>query len=88
MSCDNCGLAEGALVGPGRKIQLTRRASNKFKRDHKVTAWVCSEECGVQALGIAKYGAASREWPVTLAQWRTTVKRQKLLGDIHNCSEN
>lgn len=80
MTCENCGIAEGALLDAGHRIQITRRAENNFKRESKATVWVCTEECGVQALGVSKYGKASHKWPVTLAQFRATVKRAGLLN--------
>ncbi len=79
MNCENCGLPPGALFDQGHRITITRRAENNFKRDSKATVWVCSRECGVQALGVSKYGRASCKWSVTLAQVRAWVKRQGLL---------
>jgi hypothetical protein len=79
MSCENCGLPEGALFDQGQKITITRRAENNYKRDAKALVWVCSGECGVQALGVSKYGHATCKWPVTLAQARASVKRQGLI---------
>lgn len=79
MTCENCGLPEGAHAEKGHRIQITREAVNSFKRASKATVWVCSRECGVQALGVSKYGRASCKWPVTLAQFRATVSRQHLL---------
>lgn len=81
MRCENCGLPDGCLTEKGSQIQIVRRAENSYKRDSKATVWVCSRECGVQALAISKYGVASYKWPVTLAQFRATVRRQKLLAD-------
>jgi len=82
MACENCGLPEGALQGDadGHKVQIIRRAANGYQRDKKVTVWVCSVECGVQAWGISKYGKATSKWPVTLAQVRGEVKRKDALS--------
>lgn len=80
MSCENCGLPAGALQGDdGHRVVITRQAANRFKRQSKLTVWVCSQECGFQALGVSMYGRATHKWSTTLAQVRTTVKRQGLL---------
>ena len=78
MSCENCGLPPGAHTGQGHTVTVIRKAENGFQRDKKATVWVCSGECGVQAIGMSKYGRASHKWPVTLAQVRSQVKRQGL----------
>lgn len=82
MSCENCGLPDGAHADKGHRLQITRRAENNFRRDSKTMVWVCSRECGVQALAISQYGIASHKWPVTLAQYRGTVKRQHLMEAV------
>lgn len=82
MSCENCGLPEGVLdKKDGHRITITRKAANNFKHDSKVSVWVCSFECGVQLLGLSKYGKASNKWPVTLAQYRTVVQKQNLITE-------
>ncbi len=72
MTCETCGAAEWSAKDGGLTIQITRKAENNFQRDRKLTVWVCCRECGVQALAIAKYGPNTRNWPVTLAQFRST----------------
>jgi hypothetical protein len=74
--CENCGLPEGALLSKGFTAQIVRPAENNFQRERKATVWVCSEECGVQALAISKYGSKSSTWPVPLAKLRSLLKRQ------------
>jgi hypothetical protein len=72
MNCENCGLPPGATHDPGRTFEITKRALNAFHRDRKATVWACSDECAIQALGVAKYGSATHRWPITLAQFRAT----------------
>jgi hypothetical protein len=76
MTCENCGLPTGALVGPGTTLKITRKAENKFKRDSQANVWCCSEECAVQQFGISKYGPATHRWGLTLNQVRGQYRRQ------------
>lgn len=77
MTCHNCGCPDGALLCDGRKLEVTVRAENAYRRDRKQTVWVCSDECGVQALFVAKYGATHRA-PMTLQKFRATRPLEKL----------
>lgn len=72
MNCHNCGLPKGALKNDGREVQVEVRASNGFQRNRKISVWVCTDECGIQALGVSKWGPVTHRWPVTLAQFRAT----------------
>lgn len=76
MNCENCGLPEGALTTAGFTTQIVRPAENKFQRDRKAKVWVCSEECGIQALAVSKYGASTHSWPVPLSQLRSILRKQ------------
>lgn len=69
-SCSTCGIPDDGS-GRGRKIIITVKPENGFQRTRKTEVWVCCNECGVQALGISKYGAASHKWPIPLAKFRT-----------------
>lgn len=69
-TCHNCGLPEGTSSNPGREIEITVKPENSFQRPRKVKVWCHSAECALQALAIAKYGAATFRWPITLAQFR------------------
>ena len=71
-TCHNCGLPSDCFMSEGYKIQITRKAENAYGRDSKRTVWCHSKECALQALAIAKYGASTHRWPVTLAQFRAT----------------
>jgi hypothetical protein len=71
--CETCGLPDGANSTHGYFVQIVRKAENAFKRDSKATVWVCSRECGVQALAVSAYGALTSRWPVSLDQFRATV---------------
>ena len=71
MTCENCGLPSGATASAGFSFDLETRPENKFQhRTSKHLVWACSKECVIQALAQNKYGAATREWPVTLAEFR------------------
>jgi hypothetical protein len=74
MTCHNCGLPQGTLSSAGRSIQITAKLEYGQKRARKQTVWCCTDECAVQALGQAKYGLATSKWPVTLSQFRSTVR--------------
>jgi hypothetical protein len=73
MTCYNCGLPEGTNGDKGRSIQITLKPENGYQRSRKLSVWCCSDECSVQALGLAKWGP-SHKWPVSLAKFRSTVK--------------
>lgn len=78
MNCHNCGLPQGALEGSkGREIQIELKAENAYRRNRKVSVWVCTDECGVQGLAVSKWGKAASHWPVTLAQFRATKPLEK-----------
>ena len=68
MTCETCGIPHN---GKGRNLVITRKPENGFQRAKKITVWCCSNECSHQTLAIAKYGAASHRWPITLAQFRS-----------------
>jgi hypothetical protein len=72
--CENCGLPDGARSTPGFQVQITRKAENRFKRDSKATVWVCCRECGVQIIGISTYGKMTSRWPMSLDQFRATIR--------------
>jgi hypothetical protein len=72
--CHNCGCPPGALKSAGRSIQVATALEYGQKRARKTTVWVCTDECAVQALGQAKYGTNTCKWPVTLNQFRSTVR--------------
>ena len=72
-ACHNCGLPPGTLTNPGLTIQVASKLEYGQKRARKASVWVCCRECAVQALGQAKYGLATSKWPVTLAQFRSTL---------------
>lgn len=80
MTCENCGLPEYAVNGEGRRLQVTRRAENNFRRDRKVTVWCCSDDCATQTLAVAKYGNRTSTWPITLAQFRATKPLEGVNG--------
>jgi len=69
LSCENCGIPEGALLSPGQKVKVKRSA--KY-RTVKHSVWCCSDNCAIQTLATALYGPASHKWPITLAQFRAT----------------
>src|SRR3954469_3346288 len=69
--CENCGLPSWAVSGPGVSITIEDRPENRFQRARKRTAWCHNQECAVQALAVSKYGRASNNWPMTLAQFRS-----------------
>jgi hypothetical protein len=71
-TCYNCGLPADRVSGAGVKVVLHVRpqSGEKFKREHRQTAWCHDEECAIQALAVARYGPASHKWPITLAQFR------------------
>ena len=71
--CWSCGLPPGTDGNKGRSVQIVIPAENGFQRNRKSTVWVCSNECAVQALAISKYGPASHRWPISLAQFRSTL---------------
>ena len=73
MACANCGLPEGTDSNKGRTIQLTQAPEYGSKRQRKAAAWVCSDECAYQALGLAKYGP-SHKWPISLAKFRSATR--------------
>src|SRR5207253_637553 len=70
-TCHNCGLFSDC-VSSGVRIALTIRAGAYRPRDSKRTIWCCSDECAIQALGIARFGPAASKWPITLSQFRST----------------
>lgn len=71
VSCHNCATPPGSCIGKGRHIEVTAKPEYGDKRTRKATVWCCSDECAVQSLAIAKYGAASHKWPISLAKFRT-----------------
>lgn len=84
-TCHNCGMpADVCRTAPdssnpdtmqpakGRRIQISRKAENGYQRCSTRTVWCCSDECAIQALAIAKFGIATHNWPITLAQFRGT----------------
>jgi hypothetical protein len=75
MTCETCGLPEGALTTEGRSLTITRRAENGFKRDTKVTVWCCSEDCAIMAEGVSRYGPSASKWPITLPQLKAEMRK-------------
>src|SRR5579872_2251160 len=73
-TCHNCGLPEDCISTTGRKVVLHFRPQpgEKFKRERRQSTWCHSDECAIQALAVAQYGAASHKWPLTLAEFRST----------------
>jgi hypothetical protein len=56
---------------------LKEKPENNFSRERKITVWVCSDECAIQAMGIAKWGSATHKWPISLAQYRAMKPLEK-----------
>jgi hypothetical protein len=71
-TCYNCGLPADCSPSEGYRIQITHKAENGFHRDRRRTVWCHSRECAIQALAVAAYGPSTRDWPITLAQFRAT----------------
>jgi hypothetical protein len=79
-TCHNCGLTEWAVTGDGQEVVIQEKPENRFQKSRKRTVWVCGEECSIQTQAISKYGPASSKWPVTLAQFRSLVRKRALRG--------
>jgi len=84
-TCHSCGLPADCISGQGRKITIEVNPENGFQRRSKRTVWVHCDECAYQAFAIAKYGMPSRNWPVTLAEFRQLYPLPPL--ERSNCPE-